>query len=331
MKVGVIGSGTMGGNHVRIYSELKEVEEVYAFDVDRAKAKRLKGYDVTVCNSQEELLRQVDAVSICVPTRHHLEVAKRAIEKDVHCLIEKPITLTVAEGAELLTLLKSKGLIVGVGHIERFNPIVREIERIIRKPLYVDISRHNPASARITDSTIVEDLMIHDIDIVFNVLYKPLQGLRVSPPWACEGTGGARDGTKLHSVGYEIHSAGNNDLCTALIEFGRSIVSLSASRKASKKIRKIYIEEEEFTIEGDFMNQEIYVYRKPERYGIENERYTQENIIEKVLVNKVEPLKEELKSFIKCVEKGEEFKITPVQALNNLKICEEIRRLNGIL
>jgi len=331
MKVGVIGSGTMGRNHVRIYSELKEVEVVYAFDVDRAKAKRLKGYDVTVCNSQEELLRQVDAVSICVPTRHHLEVAKRAIEKDVHCLIEKPITLTVAEGEELLTLLNSKSLIVGVGHIERFNPIVREIERIIGEPLYVDISRHNPASARITDSSIVEDLMIHDIDIVFNVLYKPLQGLRVSPSWACGGTGGARDGAELHSDGYKIHSAGNNDLCTALIEFGRSIVSLSASRKASKKIRKIYIEEEEFTIEGDFMNQEIYVYRKPERYGIENERYTQENIIEKVLVNKVEPLKEELKSFIKCVEKGEEFKITPVQALNNLKICEEIRRLNGIL
>ena len=260
----------------------------------------------------------MDVASVCVPTLHHLEVAKRAIEKDVHCLIEKPITLTVAEGAELLTLLNSRSLIVGVGHIERFNPIVREIERIIRKPLYVDISRHNPGSARITDSSIVEDLMIHDIDIVFNVLYKPLQGLRVNPVF------GAVE-TESHSVGYEIHSAGNNDLCTALIEFGRSIVSLSASRKASKKIRKIYIEEEEFTIEGDFMNQEIYVYRKPERYGIENERYTQENIIEKVLVNKVEPLKEELKSFIKCVEQGAEFKITPMQALNNLKICEEIR------
>jgi predicted dehydrogenase len=173
--------------------------------------------------------------------------------------------------------------------------------------------------------------MIHDIDIVFNVFYKPLQGLQVSPSWACGGTGGARDGAEPHSDAYELYSAGNNDLCTALLKFNSSIVSLSASRKASKKIRSVYVEEEEFTIEGDFMNQEIYVYRKPEKYGIENERYTQENIIEKVLVNKVEPLKKELKTFIKCVKNNEDFTITPLQALNNLRICEEIRKSNGIL
>ncbi|CAD6494916.1 MAG: UDP-N-acetylglucosamine 3-dehydrogenase [Candidatus Argoarchaeum ethanivorans] len=304
MKVGVIGTGTMGKNHVRIYSELKEVKDVCAFDVDTENIKRLKEYGVIVCDSEEELLERVDAVSICVPTRYHLEVAKRAIEKDVHCLIEKPIASTVEEGEELVELLENKDLIAGVGHIERFNPIISEIEKIIKKPLYVEIRRHNPASSRITDSTVVEDLMVHDIDIVFNVLF---------------------DGA------YEIYSAGNNDLCTALIKFDSSIVSLSASRKASKKIRSVYIEEEEFTIEGDFMNQEIYVYRKPGKYGIENERYTQENIIEKVLVNKVEPLKEELKTFVRCVEKGEEFTITPLQAFNNLRICEEIRRLNGIL
>ena len=213
--------------------------------------------------------------------------------------------MNVREAEELVNLLEDKGLIVGVGHIERFNPIVEEIAKIIENPLYVEIKRHNPASARITDSTIVEDLMIHDIDIVFNVLFTPSGG------------------------DYEIYSAGNNELCTALIKFDSSIVSLSASRKASKKIRVIYVEEEEFTIEGDFMNQEIYVYRKPGRYGIENERYTQENIIEKVLVNKVEPLKEELKTFVRCVEKGEEFTITPLQALNNLRICEEIK--HGLL
>lgn len=304
MKVGVIGTGTMGKNHVRIYSELKEVEEVYAFNVDKEEMKRLKEYGVIICDSMEELLSKVEMVSICVPTKYHLEVAKRAIEKGIHCLVEKPITLTVKEGEELVNLLESRDLIAGVGHIERFNPIVGEIKRIIKNPLYVEIRRHNPASSRITDSSIVEDLMIHDIDIVFNVLF----------------------------IGdYKIYSAGNNDLCTALIRFNSSIVSLSASRKASKKIRTMYIEEEEFTIEGDFMNQEIYVYRKPGKYSIENERYTQENIIEKVLVNKVEPLKEELKTFVRCVRDGEEFPITPAQALNNLRICEEIRRLNVVL
>ena len=306
MKVGVIGTGTMGKNHVRVYSEFKTVEEVYAFDMNRDSADRMKEFGAIVCDSIEELLNSVDAVSLCVPTEYHLEIARKVIEKDIHCLIEKPIALTVEEGEEIVKLLENRDVIAGVGHIERFNPIISEIERIIKKPLYVEIKRHNPASTRITDSTIVEDLMIHDIDIIFNLLFDSDDGA------------------------YEIYSAGNNDLCTALIKFDSSIVSLSASRKASKKIRSVYIEEEEFTIEGDFMNQEIYVYRKPGKYGIENERYTQENIIEKVLVNKVEPLKEELKSFIRSVEKGGGFTITPLQALNNLKICEEIGRLNGI-
>ena len=132
MKVGVIGTGTMGKNHVRVYSELKDVEEVYAFDVDTAKANIMMEYGATVCNSMEDLLNRVDAVSICVPTRYHLEVAKRAIEKDVHCLIEKPIASTVKEGEDLvkLVLVENKDLIVGVGHIERFNPIVRELSLI---------------------------------------------------------------------------------------------------------------------------------------------------------------------------------------------------------
>jgi predicted dehydrogenase len=304
MKVGVIGTGTMGKNHVRVYSELKDVDTVYTFDVERERAKALDEYDIRVCDSDEELLNTVDAVSICVPTRYHLSVAERAIEQGVHCLIEKPITLTTKEGEALISVIDKSNAIVGVGHIERFNPIVGEIRRILKQPLYIEIRRQNPASTRITDSTIVEDLMIHDIDIVFNVFL-----------------GG----------GYELASAGNSDLCTALITFDSSIVSLSASRKASKKIRTVYIEEEELTIEGDFMNQEIYVYRKPGKYGIEDERYTQENIIEKVLVNKVEPLKEELKTFVRCVESGEQFPVTPEQALNNLRICEEIKRLNGLL
>jgi len=166
MKLGVIGTGTRGRNHVRIYSELKEVKEVYAFDANKENSKRFSEYGAIVCDTMAELLDKVDAVSICVPTKYHLEVAKIAIEYGVHCLIEKPITLTVKEGEELVKLLADSGLIAAVGHIERFNPIVGEIKKIIHNPLYVEIRRQNPASSRITDSTIVEDLMIHDIDLV---------------------------------------------------------------------------------------------------------------------------------------------------------------------
>ncbi len=305
MRVGVIGTGRMGTNHIRVYSELKEVDEVYAFDTDKERLQSIGTDGLIVCDSARELLGLVDAVSICAPTRYHANLATEAVGAGVACLIEKPITSTVKEGEKLVELLEKSGVVAGVGHIERFNPIVGVIESIIDRPLYVEMKRHNPASARITDSTVVEDLMIHDLDIIFNLLF--------------------------HGD-YEIASAGDADLCMALIRFGSDVVAVSASRKASKKIRSIYIEEEDLTIEGDFMSQEVYIYKKPGKYSVEDGgRYRQENIIEKVMVNKTEPLKEELRRFIRCVEDGEEFAVTPAQALKNLRICEEIKRLNGIL
>lgn len=299
MKVGIIGTGTMGKNHARVYSELKGVEDIYVFDLNKNNVSEMRKSGFIVCDSMNELLDYVEAVSICVPTKHHLDVAKAAIEKNVHCLIEKPLTMSAEEGRKLLNFLKNKNLIVGVGHIERFNPIINEIEKMTENPFFVEMRRHNPLSSRITDSSVVEDLMIHDIDIVFNVLF--------------------------NMQDYKIYSSGNADVCKAMVAFKGSIASISASRRACKKIRTVYIEDEDFTIEGDFMAQEIYIYWKPEKYGVEKEKYTQENIIEKVLVNKVEPLKVELRTFVDCVKKNTEFPVTPEQALNNLRICEEIK------
>ncbi|GAH24942.1 unnamed protein product [marine sediment metagenome] len=297
MNIGVIGVGTMGKNHVRIYSELKGVDNIYVYDINEKQAKSLKE-DVTVCSYIDTLLSYADAVSICVPTMHHFKVAKKAIEKGVHCLIEKPITSTITEEEHLLQMCKDTDLVIGVGHTERFNPIISEIKKIVKKPLLIGIARHNPGSARINDTSIVEDLMIHDIDILFNVL--------------------------LPDEAYKVFSSGDSDFCVALFDFTSTTAWLSASRKAKKKIRKIYIEEEDFTLEGDFMNQEIYVYRHPSEYVLEDERYVQESVIEKVLVNKVEPLREELKTFIKCAREGKEFPVTPLQGLNNLMKCDEI-------
>ncbi len=299
MDVGVIGVGTMGRNHVRVYSELKGVENLYVYDPLPESAARAKEL-ATVCGSVEELLRKAEAVSVCVPTKYHFETARKVIEAGVHCLIEKPVTLKVEEGEELLRLLKGTQIVAGVGHIERFNPIVDEIKKIAGRPAYVSIKRHNPTSSRITDASVVEDLMIHDIDIVFNVLF-----------------GGEED--------FRIYAAGNRNVCEAMAVFRDSVVAISASRLASKKFRTFYVEAEDFTTEGDFMAQEVYVYKKPGKYGVENERYTQENIIEKVLVNKVEPLKVELKTFLDSVKSGKDFPVSPEQALKNLRICEEIK------
>ncbi len=302
MDVGVIGIGNMGRNHARIYSELRETDEVYIYDTDKMAAKKISELiGAIACDSLDLLLKKVDAVSICVPTSYHLDLAKKVIDNDVNCLIEKPITSNSNEAEKFLKIIKDH-LVVGVGHIERFNPIVKEIKNLIIDPKYIEIRRHNPGSSRITDADVVVDLMIHDIDLIWNYFF-PSQ----------------RD--------FELYSQGDSNLFKTVAKLNGCLVSLSASRLASSKVRTIHVEEDEFTVDGDFMTQEVYIHRKPERYAESNARYVQENIIEKVLINRVEPLKEELKTFLRCVKEGKEFPVTPAQAVLNLKLAES-RGLN---
>jgi predicted dehydrogenase len=297
MDVGVIGVGAMGRNHVRVYSELRGVNSLGIYDVNIQAAKELgEKHGATVYGSISELLDNSDAVSVVVPTQFHSSVVEQAFLKKKSVLIEKPICAT-SDIAKHLMKKAPEGITIGVGHIERFNPIVPEIKKIVKTPLYVELKRHNPASSRITGSSVVEDLMIHDIDIILNVFF----------PSPCD-----------------IHSAGNADVMSVLMNCNSIPVSLSASRKASKKIRTFYVEDADFTIEGNFMTQEVNIYRKPGQYQIEAERYVQENIIEKVMVNTVEPLKRELETFIDCVNKGRPFPIPPEQAIRNLEFCEKI-------
>ena len=281
MDVGVIGLGAMGKNHVRVYAELKGVGTVTVFDPGAGVAEEVaREMGAVQVQTMDDLLAGADAVSICLPTRYHVEAALQAFDADVHALIEKPVCLTSQD-------------------IERFNPIVPEIVRILRDPLYVEMKRHNPFSSRVNGGSVVEDLMIHDIDIIFHALF---------------------------SGPYTMDAACTFDVCGALFEFGKTPVYLSASRRASKKVRSVTIEMEEMTVEGNFMTQEVYVYRKPENYHVEAQRYVQENIIEKVMVGKVEPLRTELATFLDCVKGGRPFPVTPEQAVENVRVCESIAR-----
>ncbi len=214
MRAGVIGTGSMGRNHVRVYSELKSVDAVAVYDLNTAAAQAIaRQHGATACSSVEELLKNADVVSVCVPTPYHAETVRQVFAAKRSVLIEKPICATSGE-AHALMRHAPEGITVGVGHIERFNPVVAEIKKIIRQPLYVEMKRHNPASARVSGSSVVEDLMIHDIDILQSVLF----------PDPCT-----------------ISSAGNDDVCSVLMRCGTVPVALSASRKSSKKIRMIYI------------------------------------------------------------------------------------------
>lgn len=299
MKVGVIGTGVMGQNHVRNYADMKGIDDVFVYDVfAEAAQKTAERLNVNTAATLDKLLDEVDAVSICVPTQFHKDTALQVLETGTAALIEKPICSSVSE-AEFLIEHAPKGVVTGVGHIERFNPIIPEIAKIVEKPHYVSIHRHNPASARITGTPVVEDLMIHDIDIVFNEIIKG---------------------------DYSLTACGDNDVMAVLINNNSIPVYLSASRKASKKLRTIMVETEDLTVEGDFMTQEIYIYRKGGVYQTDGARYVQENVVEKVMVPKVEPLKLELQTFLDCVKNKKEFPITLEQATENLRVCEKIHQ-----
>lgn len=300
MDVGVIGTGVMGRNHIRVLSELKDVNSIGIFDINESLVNMMNlQYDVSVYKTIEDLIQNSDIVNVCVSTQHHYDVAKQVLLAKKHLFVEKPLCLT-SDSAEALLNFISDDIITGVGHIERFNPIVSEIKKIVKNPLYIEMKRHNPSSLRVVGSSVVEDLMIHDIDILFNVF-------SIIPDL--------------------IYAIGNPNVCSVLIRCDKLPITLSTSRKALKKIRIFYIEDEDFTIEGDFMKQEITIYQKPGKYQIEGNRYIQENVIENVTINKVEPLKVEISTFISCVKKFIPFPITFDQSINNLKFCEQISRL----
>ncbi len=150
MDVGVIGTGVMGRNHVRVYSEMKEVSSLFIYDVNEKLAQETAAQTGSLaCSTIEELLGKVDAVSVCVPTKYHQRVALQVLAAEIHLLIEKPLCATAAEAEKLVQAVPSD-IILGTGHIERFNPIVNEIRRILGKPLYIELKRHNPASSRVS-------------------------------------------------------------------------------------------------------------------------------------------------------------------------------------
>ena len=299
--VGVIGTGYMGQNHARIYSGMRAVGEVFIFDTNHRAALEVgRKFDVTVCESLGELLLQVQAVSICTTTKEHAKVAKIVLEKNNSVLIEKPITATVEEADSLINLTPFSSVVTGVGHIERFNPVVKELKKIMKDPVFVEIHRLNPKAVGVDDVTVVKDLMIHDIDLI-NTFFDE-DGL------IFRGTHGTRE------------------VCSAYFTTGGTVpITLVASRKSANKSRAIYIEEEGRTLVGDLLGQEITIYNKPGKYKVAEQNYAQANVIEKIDVKWAgEPLAVELLTFLDCIEKQKPFPVTFGQARNNLIVCEKI-------
>ncbi|WP_139651416.1 Gfo/Idh/MocA family protein [Raoultibacter phocaeensis] len=309
LKVGVLGTGNMGRNHLRVLSSMHEYELVGCFDVNFESAKQqAELYGIQAFRSQEELFDAVDEVHIVTPSFLHEECAVAAAKAGCHVLVEKPIALTLEAAQNIIDACESAGVRLCVGHVERFNPAITTLLEILKQEevLSVDFRRMSPFDRRVSDASVVQDLMIHDIDV--------LNAIADSPVKRVVGQGANVYTDKL-------------DYAQALVEFENGLLaSLTASRITETKIRCAEINARNAFIAVDYLNRSVRISRKTNftldvGYSLQ---YKQENIIEQVFVPSNEPLRAEFQHFANCIQTGEPVATSGEMGKKALALCLEI-------
>ncbi len=270
LRIAVVGLGRLGSLHAQIYSRLKNVTLISLCDNDKARAKLIGStLKKPWCTNYTELFKKdIDAVSIVTPTSCHYKIAKAFLNNNIHVLIEKPITKTLKQASELINLAKKKGLIIQVGHVERFNSAVQAIKKLSHKPRFIEVHRLGPFAPRVKDIGVVLDLMIHDIDIVLGFTKSKIKD--------------------IEAFGVKILTK-HEDIANARIRFENGTVcDLTASRITDDSLRKIRIFQEDCYISLDYITQEAIVSKK-----IKNKITSK-----KIDIKKEAPLKKELSSFV---------------------------------
>ena len=310
LRVGVIGTGYLGKFHTEKYAKMDNVDLVGVVDIDRSKSVDIaKKFSTASYTDHKELLGMVDAVSIVVPTSAHFAVAKDFLENDIDVLIEKPITLTLEEADKLIALAESRGTIIQVGHLERFNPAVVALHDVIKKPMFLESHRLSTYNERGIDVSVVLDLMIHDIDIILNFVKSKIKS--------------------IHASGACVISE-HVDIANARLEFDSGCVAnITASRISTKNERKIRLFQKDAYISIDFANYEITMIQKS---GNENNGLIPGMDIKHFSFSKSDALNDEIISFVRAVTTRSTPEVTGQMGRDALKIAisamEQIRRAN---
>jgi virulence factor len=320
IRVGVIGVGSMGQHHTRVLSLLKDVCLVGVADVNRERGlDTASKYRVQYFEDYRELLHHVDAACIAAPTLLHHSVGVDCIKAGKHILIEKPIASKISEAEDLVNLAAQNDCILQVGHIERFNPVFREMCNVLggEELIAFEAHRMSPYSARANDVSVVLDLMIHDIDLLLEVVPDSVTIEKITASGNC---------TLI---------PGNLDYVTATLVFSSGLVAtLTASKITHSKLRTLTVHCKDALVEADFLNKKIQIHRQTtsntrSEYG--QILYRQDGLIEMVQISNIEPLHAELEHFIHCVRGGSQPSVGGEQALKALRIAAAIEQmaLNG--
>jgi predicted dehydrogenase len=314
----------MGRNHARIFAGLAGARFSAVFDTQRDVARELAAnFGAHAAGSIEEFISLVDAATVATPTVTHFEIAKTLLEAGRHVLVEKPFTETPEQARTLCDLAHGRGLVLQVGHIERFNPVMPALEKRLTAPRFIEATRLSPYPGRSLDVGVVLDVMIHDLEIILHL---------VRSPW-----------TGVDAVGVPILSR-REDIANVRIRFENGCVAnVTASRISQEKVRKIRVFQPDAYLSLDYQKQDGYLLRLA-REGEKESTFigkilglaTDATIVtefagkrivrEPVEIEKDEPLKMELASFVECARAGSQPKVSGRQATAALELALEITR-----
>jgi predicted dehydrogenase len=329
LKVAVLGVGSLGKEHARIYAEMAAAGLIHfagVHDVSPVQAAKIaEKHGTPVFASFDEALAAADAFSVVTPTPTHFDLAKTILAAGKHVLVEKPMTNNAAHAAELVQLAQNKNGVLQVGHVERFNPVLKYLEQVATDPQFIEIHRLSPYPKRSTEIGVVLDLMIHDLDVVLGFVHSPV--------------------ASIDAVGIPVLSK-SEDIANARLRFVNGCVAnLTVSRVSPEKMRKIRVFSggaEPCHVSLDYQKQDGFIYRVA-REGEEESSFLKKLLLSKestivsefagrkvvrepVPIEKDEPLKLELQDFIRCVQDHLTPKVSGVVAKRSLDLAFEITR-----
>jgi predicted dehydrogenase len=319
IKVGVIGVGHLGKHHARIYSQIPEAELVGVHDLDLEKAQKVaKEFNTECYRNLSDLLEGINAVSLVVPTTDHYSLACEILSHGKNLLIEKPITETVKQAEGLISIAKAKNLILQVGHIERFNPAFKSIENLELDPKFIESHRLAQFDPRGTDVAVILDLMIHDLDLILDLVKSPVK--------------------KIEAAAVSVISD-SEDIANARLTFENGCVAnVTASRISARPLRKMRLFQKNSYISLDFLQRSVEIYKLVDANFVPQEEKEKKSVVGNIPIGEVgktiiyekpeikteDMLTSEIESFLNAVKNKTRPKVSGEDGKRALEVALEI-------
>jgi predicted dehydrogenase len=303
IRVGVIGVGYLGKFHAKIYANMTGVDLTGVVDTNPDTANDIASqYSCKAYTDSAELLGNVDAVSIVVPTVYHLETARPFLESGVHMLMEKPLAPTYEESLQLVELAEKSRVVFQVGHLERFNAGVMALGNRVKNPRFIEVHRLNPFVDRATDVDVVTDLMIHDIDIILSLVKSDI--------------------TQINAAGTPVLT-NHIDIANVRLGFANgAVANVTASRVSNKRYRRIRIFEQNYYYGLNYDDQQLEIATAA---SADDETDKPQVKTETLQLEPCLPLDAELAAFIQCIRDGAQPLVTGRIGLEAVRVANIIK------